>query len=72
MIASSSASDFLGTLPRLTNSKKSGEIGVGPRKPTPKAGNPARISVPVHGNASLKITLFKHLLKLSGISEDDL
>jgi predicted RNA binding protein YcfA (HicA-like mRNA interferase family) len=37
-----------------------------------KSGNPARISVPIHGNASLKIGLLKHLLKLSGVSEDKL
>ncbi|MPZ75863.1 MAG: addiction module toxin, HicA family [Deltaproteobacteria bacterium] len=37
-----------------------------------KFENPARISVPVHGNASLKIALLKHLLKLSGISENEL
>ncbi len=37
-----------------------------------KAGNPARISVPIHGNVSLKLGLLSHLLKLSGISEDDL
>ena len=37
-----------------------------------KSGNPARISVPIHGNAALKIGLLKNLLKLSAISEDDL
>ena len=37
-----------------------------------KSGNPARISVPIHGNASLKIGLLKHFLNLSGISEDEL
>jgi predicted RNA binding protein YcfA (HicA-like mRNA interferase family) len=37
-----------------------------------KPGNPARLSVPIHGNASLKIGLLKHLLKLSGIPEADL
>lgn len=37
-----------------------------------KSGNPARISVPVHGNASLKIGLLKHIMKLSGIFEDEL
>jgi len=37
-----------------------------------KPGNPARLSVPIHGNASLKIGLLKHLLKISGISEDQL
>jgi len=45
---------------------------LGPRKLKTKAGNPARLSVPIHGNASLKIGLLEHLLKLSGISEDDL
>jgi len=37
-----------------------------------KSGHPARISVPIHGNASLKIGLLRHILKLSGISEDEL
>lgn len=39
---------------------------------TLSSGNPARISVPIHGNTSLKIGLVKHLLKLSGVSEDEL
>ncbi|MBF0632964.1 MAG: type II toxin-antitoxin system HicA family toxin [Magnetococcales bacterium] len=33
-----------------------------------KPGNPARISVPIHGNTSLKKGLLHHLLKLAGIS----
>jgi len=37
-----------------------------------KPGNPARISVPIHGNTALKIGLLKHLLKLSGIPEAEL
>ena len=37
-----------------------------------KPGNPARISVPIHGNIPLKIGLLRHLMKLSGISEDEL
>ena len=37
-----------------------------------KSGNPARVSVPIHGNASLKVGLLKHLLKISDLSEDDL
>jgi predicted RNA binding protein YcfA (HicA-like mRNA interferase family) len=37
-----------------------------------KPGDPARISGPVHGNTSLKIGLLRHLMKLSGISEDEL
>jgi predicted RNA binding protein YcfA (HicA-like mRNA interferase family) len=37
-----------------------------------KPRDPARISVPVHGNTSLKIGLLRHLMKLSGISEDEL
>jgi len=37
-----------------------------------KLGNTARISVPVHGNASLKLGLQRHLMKLAGINENEL
>ena len=37
-----------------------------------KEGNPARISVPIHGNKPLKIGLMKHLLKIAGIAENEL
>ena len=37
-----------------------------------KPGNPARISVPIHGNRNLKTGLLRHLLKLSEIDESDL
>jgi len=37
-----------------------------------KPGNPARISLPIHGNQAVKTGLLRHLLKLSGISEDEL
>lgn len=37
-----------------------------------KPGNPARISVPIHGNQPLKIGLLKHLMKLAEIDEDEL
>lgn len=37
-----------------------------------KPGNPARISVPVHGNQPLKTGLLQHLLKLAELTEDDL
>lgn len=37
-----------------------------------KEGNPARISVPIHGNKSLKIGLMKHLIKIAGIAESEL
>jgi predicted RNA binding protein YcfA (HicA-like mRNA interferase family) len=36
-----------------------------------KAGQRARISVPVHGNCPLKLGLQRHLLKLAGIAEDE-
>ena len=36
------------------------------------AGNDARISLPVHGNQTLKIGLQKHLMKIAGLSEADL
>ena len=37
-----------------------------------RAGNIARISVPVHGNTPLKTGLQKHLMKIAGIDESDL
>ena len=37
-----------------------------------KTGIPVRISVPVHGDTSLKRGLQRHLMKLAGIDESDL
>lgn len=37
-----------------------------------KTGNPARISLPVHGNEDLKVGLLKHFMKVAGITESDL
>ena len=37
-----------------------------------KTGVPIRISVPVHGNASLKRGLQRHLMKLADIDGSDL
>jgi predicted RNA binding protein YcfA (HicA-like mRNA interferase family) len=37
-----------------------------------KEGNPARISVPIHGRTPLKIGLMRHLMKLANIQENDL
>lgn len=37
-----------------------------------KPGIPARISVPIHGNTSLKIGLLKHFMKVAGIDENEL
>jgi len=34
-----------------------------------KEGNPARISVPIHGNKALKTGLLKHFLKIAEIDE---
>jgi predicted RNA binding protein YcfA (HicA-like mRNA interferase family) len=36
------------------------------------AGNPARISVPVHGSAPLKAGLQWHLMKMAGIDDSEL
>jgi predicted RNA binding protein YcfA (HicA-like mRNA interferase family) len=36
-----------------------------------KAGRIERISVPIHGNKSLKTGLLKHLLKIAGIEGGD-
>jgi predicted RNA binding protein YcfA (HicA-like mRNA interferase family) len=35
-------------------------------------GAQVRLSVPIHGNRSLKIGLVHHLLKQAGISEDEI
>lgn len=37
-----------------------------------KAGNSARISVPIHGNEDLKIGLLRHFMKVAGITENQL
>lgn len=37
-----------------------------------KPGSEYRISVPVHGNRDLKKGLQRHLLKLAGISRDEI
>jgi len=37
-----------------------------------KAGNEARISVPIHKNQALKIGLQRHLMKIAGLDEGDL
>lgn len=35
-----------------------------------KAGSSIQISVPIHGNKSLKVGLLRHLLKQAGLSEN--
>lgn len=37
-----------------------------------KAGNPARISVPIHGNTPLKIGLQRHIMKIAEITDSEL
>ena len=37
-----------------------------------KSGNVVRLSIPVHGNAPLKMGLLRHLLKAAGLSETDI
>jgi len=37
-----------------------------------KAGDMARLSVPIHGNQALKVGLLRHLMKLANLSENDL
>jgi predicted RNA binding protein YcfA (HicA-like mRNA interferase family) len=36
------------------------------------AGRKERISVPVHGNKDLKIGMLRSIMKIAGISEDEL
>jgi predicted RNA binding protein YcfA (HicA-like mRNA interferase family) len=37
-----------------------------------KSDNPARISVPIHGNKPLKVGLLKHFMKVAEIDESKL
>ena len=37
-----------------------------------KTGSEVRLSVPVHGNQTLKTGLLRHLMKAAGLSENDL
>jgi predicted RNA binding protein YcfA (HicA-like mRNA interferase family) len=37
-----------------------------------KQGTNIRLSIPIHGNAALKIGLLNHLLKSAGLTESDL
>ncbi|HEX5720238.1 MAG TPA: type II toxin-antitoxin system HicA family toxin [Thermoanaerobaculia bacterium] len=37
-----------------------------------KTGSNVRLSVPIHGNKSLKIGLLRHLLKAASLSEEEL
>lgn len=37
-----------------------------------KEGSDMRLSVPVHGDRPLKIGLLHHLMKLAGLSEEDI
>jgi len=37
-----------------------------------RAGSNVRLSVPIHGNQTIKIGLLKHLMKVANLSEDDL
>jgi predicted RNA binding protein YcfA (HicA-like mRNA interferase family) len=37
-----------------------------------KPGSEIRISIPIHGNQSLKTGLLRHFIKLAGLTENDL
>lgn len=37
-----------------------------------KQGSNVRLSIPIHGNQTLKMGLLKHMMKLANLSEDDL
>ncbi len=37
-----------------------------------KAGSEVRLSVPIHGNQALKTGLLRHLMKMAGLTENDL
>jgi predicted RNA binding protein YcfA (HicA-like mRNA interferase family) len=37
-----------------------------------KPNSVVRLSIPIHGNGPLKIGLFKHLMKMAGLDEENL
>jgi predicted RNA binding protein YcfA (HicA-like mRNA interferase family) len=37
-----------------------------------KAGSEVRISVPIHGNQTIKTGLLRHFMKVAGLTESDL
>ena len=37
-----------------------------------KAGKETRISIPIHGNQTLKTGLLRHFMKVAGLTESDL
>lgn len=37
-----------------------------------KEGNPARLSIPIHGNKPLKIGLLKHFMKVADVATEEL
>ena len=37
-----------------------------------KTGSDVRLSIPIHGNQTLKTGLLRHLMKIAGLSENDL
>ena len=37
-----------------------------------KQGSNVRLSIPVHGNQTMKTGLLKHMMKLANLSEDEL
>ena len=37
-----------------------------------KTGSNVRLSVPIHKNETLKLGLLRHLMKIAGLTEDDL
>ncbi len=37
-----------------------------------KPGSVVRLSIPVHGSKPLKVGLLRHLMKMAGITENDL
>jgi predicted RNA binding protein YcfA (HicA-like mRNA interferase family) len=36
-----------------------------------RAGSNVKLSVPIHGNQALKTGLFRHLMKMAGLTEND-
>jgi predicted RNA binding protein YcfA (HicA-like mRNA interferase family) len=37
-----------------------------------RAGSDVRLSVPIHSNQAIKMSLLRHLMKMAGLTENDL
>jgi hypothetical protein len=68
--------DASGVRPRIRSTGRAARLATaadnGSHHVYGKAGNIARLSIPIHGNRTLKIGLQRHLMKIAEIPESEL